>query len=258
MEKAMCVLCLILIVYFISLLISNRNGNSRERRIARNHTKHNKWLDEMTWLKAPERNIKWTYEAVIEESHKYEYKCDFRKNAGGAYQTASENGWLKEMVWLKDKKKPHNYWTKERVFEESHKYSNKKEFENKAKGAYIKAMVNGWLSEMVWLKPLPLGIISKWTREAIIEESKKYTSRTEFAINSPTAYQHACEDKTIFNEMPWIEVKKKPDGYWDVKEHVLEEGSKYKNRTAFAAGAYTAWKKAKEYGWIDEIVWATE
>ena len=37
---------------------------------------------------------------------------------GGAYQTASENGWLKEMVWLKDKKKPHNYWTKERVFEE--------------------------------------------------------------------------------------------------------------------------------------------
>ena len=38
MEKAMCVLCLILIVYFISLLISNRNGDSRERRIARNHT----------------------------------------------------------------------------------------------------------------------------------------------------------------------------------------------------------------------------
>lgn len=31
MEKAMCVLCLILIVYFISLLISNRNGDSRER-----------------------------------------------------------------------------------------------------------------------------------------------------------------------------------------------------------------------------------
>ena len=38
MEKAMYVLCLILIVYFISLLISNRNGDSRERRIARNHT----------------------------------------------------------------------------------------------------------------------------------------------------------------------------------------------------------------------------
>ena len=30
-----------------------------------------------------------------------------------------------------------------------------------------------------------------------------------------------------------------------------------KNRTAFSVGAYTAWKKAKKYGWIDEIEWAT-
>lgn len=169
-----------------------------------------KWLKEMTWLTTPERKIKWTHDAVIEESHKYEYKCDFRKYACGAHQTASENGWLKEMTWLKDKHKPHNYWTKEKVFEESHKYSNKKDFENKAKTAFLKAMSNGWLPWMTWLKPLPLGKISKWTREAIIEESKKYTSRTEFAINSPTAYQYACEDKTIFKEMPWIKEKKKP------------------------------------------------
>ena len=133
------------------------------------------------------------------------------------------------MTWLKDKKKPHNYWTKERVFEESHKYTNKKDFENNAKGAFLKARSEEWLAEMTWLKPLPLGPISTWTREAIIEESKKYTSRTEFAQNSPTAYQHACEDKTIFNEMPWIKEKKKPDGYWKVKEHVIEEGKKLKD-----------------------------
>ena len=235
----------------------SRSEFKRKAGGAYNHAKHNKWLDEMTWLKTPERKISWTHDVVIEESHKYEYKCDFRKNAGGAYQTASEKGWLKEMDWLKDRKKPHNYWTKERVFAESHKYSNKKEFRNKSKGAFIKAMIKGWLPEMVWLKPLPLGIISKWTNEAIIEESKKYSSRTEFAINSPTAYQHACKDKNIFSEMPWIKDKKKPDGYWDVKEHVLEEGKKYKNRTAFSVGAYTAWKKAKKYGWIDEIEWAT-
>ena len=146
--------------------------------------------------------------------------------------------------------------TKEKVFEESHKYSNKKDFENKAKTAFLKAMSNGWLPLMTWLKPLPLGKISKWTREAIIEESKKYTSRTEFAINSPTAYQHACKDKTIFKEMPWIKEKKKPDGYWDVKKHVMEEGKKYRNRKAFSESAYTAWRKAKDYGWIDEIEWA--
>lgn len=119
-------------------------------------------------------------------------------------------------------------------------------------------MNSGWLPAMIWLKPLPLGIISKWTRDAILEESKKYSSRTEFAQNSPTAYQHACKDKSIFKEMPWIKEKKKPDGYWNVKEHVLEEGKKYRNRTAFSVGAYTAWKNAKKYGWIDEIEWSRE
>lgn len=232
---------------------NSRSEFQREASGAYGCAKHNKWLDQMTWLTTPEREIFWTHDAVIEESRKYKYKCDFRDNAGGAHQTASENGWLVEMTWLIDKKRPHNYWTKERVFEESHKYTNKKDFENKSKGAFLKAMNKGWLAEMTWLKPLPLGPISIWTREAIIEESKKYTSRTEFAQNSPTAYQHACEDKTIFNEMPWIKEKKKPDGYWKVKEHVIEEGKKYKNRKAFSEGSYSAWRSAKDNGWIDEI-----
>ena len=129
----------------------SRSEFQREAGGAYNHAKHNKWLKEMTWLTTPERKIKWTHDAVIEESHKYEYKCDFRKYACGAHQTASENGWLKEMTWLKDKHKPHNYWTKEKVFEESHKYSNKKDFENKAKTAFLKAMSNEWLPLMTWL-----------------------------------------------------------------------------------------------------------
>lgn len=236
----------------------SRSEFQRKAGGAYNHAKHNKWLDNMTWLITPKKEIRWTHETVIEESRKYDYKCDFRKNAGGAYQIASENGWLSEMIWLKDKKKPHNYWTKERVFEESHMYSSKKEFEKKAKGAFLKARANGWLPLMTWLKPLPLGKISKWTKEAIIEESKKYSSKTEFALNSPTAYQHACKDKTIFIQMPWIKEKKKPNGYWDVKEHVLNEGKKYKNKKTFAEGAYTAWRKAKDNGWIDEIEWAKD
>ena len=43
-----------------------------------------------------------------------------------------------------------------------------------------------------------------------------------------------------------------------IKEHVMEEGKKYRNRKAFSEGAYTAWKKAKQYGWIDEIEWVKD
>lgn len=38
----------------------------------------------------------------------------------------------------------------------------------------------------------------------------------------------------------------------------MEEGKKYRNRKAFSEGAYTAWKKAKQYGWIDEIEWVKD
>ena len=97
--------------------------------------------------------------------------------------------------------------------------------------------------------------ISEWTRERIIEESKKYSSRSEFAVKSQTAYHHACEDKTIFAEMPWLIEKKKPNGWWDDKDRVMEEGRKYKSRSAFANGSYSAWKIARRTGWIDEMIW---
>jgi hypothetical protein len=222
---------------------------------AYNHAESNGWLDEMSWLQTPPRPIKWTKEKVFEESHKYHYKGEFCNGSTRAYNIAKDNGWLEEMTWIREKRKPINYWTKARVFEEGRKYANQKEFKENANGAYQAAMRRGWIKEMTWLKPLPLGIISVWTRENIIEESKKYTSKSEFAEKSPTAYHHACEDKTIFWEMPWLVEKKKPDGWWNDKTRVMEEGRKYTSRTAFANGSYSAWKVARLYGWINEMTW---
>lgn len=55
--------------------------------------------------------------------------------------------------------------------------------------------------------------------------------------------------------MPWIVEKKKPDGWWNDKARVMEEGHKYTSRTAFAKGSYSAWKSAKKNGWLDEMTW---
>ena len=149
-------------------------------------------------------------------------------------------------------------WTKAKVIREAEKYKTPTEFFTKSAGAYDAAlrykMMNKETFPWFYSNRMP----PRWWNDKghVFEESKKYTSRTEFAQNSPTAYQHACEDKTIFKEMPWIKEKKKPNGYWDVKEHVMEEGKKYRNRKAFSESAYTAWRKAKDYGWIDEIEWA--
>ena len=233
----------------------SRSEFKRKSGGAYNHALSNGWLDEMIWLKVPPRIVKWTREKVFEESHKYQYRGEFCNSSPQAYKVALRNNWLEEMTWIKIKHKPANYWTKEKVFKESRKYTNKKDFNTYARTAFSIANKKGWLSEMMWLKPLPLGKISIWTKERIIEDSKKYTSKHEFALMSPTAYRHAIKDKSIFLEMPWLVEKKKPEGWWKNKIRVMEEGKKYKTKTAFAKGSYTAWKVAKQMGWIEEMTW---
>ena len=78
-------------------------------------------------------------------------------------------------------------WTKDTVFEESKNYSSRSEFKKKKSGAFRIAYMNGWLDEMIWLvRPTDKPI--KWTKEAVFEESRKYSIVTEFMNNAVTAY----------------------------------------------------------------------
>ena len=64
----------------------------------------NGWLDEMIWLVRPTaKPIKWTKEAVFEESRKYFIVTEFMNNAVTAYTIAKNNNWLtikKVVVWI--------------------------------------------------------------------------------------------------------------------------------------------------------------
>ena len=68
-----------------------------------------------------------------------------------------------------------------------------------------------------------------WTKEGVFQESRKYTSRTEFAHGSPGAYQAACKKRWL-SEMVWHIPKIRS---W-TKEAVFEESHKYTSRTEFA------------------------
>lgn len=100
----------------------------------------------MEWLKIV-GNVKWTKDAVFEESKKYKTRGDFQKNSG-AYRAALRNKWIDEMTWLK----PDIKWTKDAVFEESKKYTTRGKFKNGNQSAYNVARSNNWLNEMTWLK----------------------------------------------------------------------------------------------------------
>lgn len=96
-------------------------------------------------------------------------------------------------------RKPRNYWTKERVFEEARKYETKNAFRKGCMSAYLYAHRNKWIDEMYFFK----NIYKSWTKEKVFEEAKKYTTRTEFANNAHYVYETARENGWL-DEMPWL------------------------------------------------------
>ena len=157
------------------------------------------------------------------------------------------------MPWIKTKVKEQGYWTKERVFEEGAKYSTKKEFKRMASTAYAKAVKNKWIDEMTWFVSdvKPMGY---WqNKQIVIEESRKYSSRSGFRWGLTSAYNSAISNGWI-DEMTWL---KRPQNYnfkWS-RENVFMESQKYNSRSAFKKGCPSAYRVANKNGWLDEMVW---
>ena len=89
----------------------------------------------------------------------------------------------------------------------------------------------------------------KWTKESVLQESKKYTTRTEFAHGAPGAFGAACKNGWL-SEMLWHIPKVRN---W-TKESVFEESHKYTSRTEFARKCVGAYMAAKKNGWLDEFI----
>ena len=89
--------------------------------------------------------IKWTKDAVFEESKKYHSRGEFQKFGQNAYSVAQRNKWLDEMPWLKPQLKS---WNKDNVIIEARKYPTKVMFHNKSSVAYRVALRNGWMDEI--------------------------------------------------------------------------------------------------------------
>jgi len=93
-------------------------------------------------------------------------------------------------------------------------------------------------------------------KENVIEESKKYSTRTEFKNGSSKAYEYARLNKWL-DEMTWLSNNgdKHPMGYWKIRENIMNEAKKYSTKADFQKGNLTAFLAAHKYGYIDEFYW---
>jgi hypothetical protein len=143
-------------------------------------------------------NKRWTKELVIAEAQKYQSQAEWRKAGGGSMGAARENGWIEDATaHMHSRQKPKGYWTKERVFEEAKKYSYLTEWVKAGGGSYTVAKRNEWLTEACSHMQSPKVPMGYWTKERLIEDAKKYSSRVEWKKANGSAYATAGSNKWL-------------------------------------------------------------
>ena len=87
----------------------------------------------------------------------------------------------------------------------------------------------------------------------IINEGKKYSSRSEFKKKSPNYYYQAYK-RDLLNEIITSRQTHKR-GFWKNKENVVNESKKYKTQKEFRDLSPTAYSEARKNGYLQELVW---
>lgn len=113
---------------------------------------------------------------------------------------------------------------------------------------------NGWVilnKAKTGLKSGSLGHVKCWAYETCKEECKKYKTKSELKKYSVGCYEVCLKNGWIDEFI--LKKGKRPNGYWKIKENVINESKKYKTISDFINNSIGAYKSAKENGWINEL-----
>lgn len=91
-----------------------------------------------------------------------------------------------------------------------------------------------------------------WDKQRCIEEAMKYKTRGEFRKHSGSAYNRSIKEGWIDDICKHMISIKKEKNYW-TKNRCQEESLKYKTRSEFNKSSVSAYSKAWECKWLDEI-----
>lgn len=92
-------------------------------------------------------------------------------------------------------------------------------------------------------------------KENVINESKKFKTRSEFKSLSQRAYESARKNKWL-DEMVWLNNNRKhPKGYWKNEKNMMHEAKKYSNKEEFKKKNLTAFLMSYRYGFNENMDW---
>lgn len=144
-------------------------------------------------------------------------------------------------------KKIKGYWTFEEVKKEALKYISRNDFNKLSKSAYLAAHRNGWLDDVCsHMKK------NDYTFNRVKEEALKFSSRSEFKYKSNNYYHSAHRNGWLDDVCSHMTNGRMPNGYWTI-DRVREESLKFNNRKDFKNGSSSAYDKARNNNWLDDV-----
>jgi len=166
------------------------------------------WLEEVTahMTRLIKKSGHWTKEAVIESAKNFVSQTAWKEAHGGAWSKAIKMGWVQEACAHMDfmdnsKVKAQGYWTKEKVIENAKSYATLAEWRKAEPSAVSVASKKGWTTEatshMLSSRPNQRAN-GYWTKERVLEDASKFTSKTEWRKASSGAVNKA-------NRMGWMD-----------------------------------------------------
>lgn len=145
------------------------------------------------------------------------------------------------------------YWTLERCMEIAIKFNAKTEWYKADPISYRNAIKNGFMdkcSEHMVEKLKPVGF---WgDKQKVITEARKFDSVRLFAKHSSGAYHSAIKNGWLEECKEHMGHKHKANGYWKIKENVLNDALTYKTHNEWRIKSGSAEYSARIHGWIEE------
>lgn len=94
---------------------------------------------------------------------------------------------------------------------------------------------------------------SKWNKETVEKEAKKYSIKNDFRRKSSGAFKYAYRNNLLKN-FTWFVKKPIPMWHWN-KENCEKESHKYKTRSEFKEKSSGAYEAARKNGWLNDYIW---
>jgi len=135
--------------------------------------------NDLPW-KVIKRKRRLTYEDCYNEAKKYKSRYTFKLGNESSYNAARRNHWLSDYVWFEKRQSQYTY---EICKELASHYKSRADFQRNDSGAYSQADRQGWLNDFHFEEQK-----IKWNKEMILEECKKYKTKTDLFENNKHAY----------------------------------------------------------------------